>query len=111
MSPAAKGKYYLSYMVPVPVYLSGFNESAVKVEVVRHKMTAPMVPVPVYLSGFDESAVKVEIVGHNDGSYGTVPVYLSGFDESAVKVEIVRHNDGSYGTGYLSISLDLTRAL
>jgi hypothetical protein len=34
---------------------------------------APMVPVPVYmyLSGFDESAVKVEIVRHNDGSYGT----------------------------------------
>ncbi len=34
-------------------------------------MMAPMVPVPVYLSGFDESAVKVEIVRHNDGSYGT----------------------------------------
>ncbi len=44
-------------------------------------MMAPMVPVPVYLSRFDESAVKVEIVRHNDGSYGVpVPVYLSGFD-------------------------------
>jgi hypothetical protein len=32
---------------------------------------APMVPVPVYLSGFDESAVKVEIVRHNDGSYNS----------------------------------------
>jgi hypothetical protein len=61
---------------------------------------APMVPVPVYLSGFDKSAVKVEIVRHNDGSYGVpVPVYLSRFDESAIKVEMVRHNDGSYGTG------------
>jgi hypothetical protein len=60
----------------------------------------PMVPVPVYLSGFDESAVKVEIVQHNDGSYcELVPVYLSGFDESTMKVEIVRHNDGSYGSG------------
>ncbi len=61
----------------------------------------PMLPVPVYFSVFDESAVKVEIVRHNDGSYGTgtVPFYLSGFDESAVMVEIVRHNDGSSGTG------------
>jgi hypothetical protein len=58
-------------MLPVPVYLSGFDESAVKVEFVRHKMMAPMVQVPVYLSGFDESAVKVEVVRHNDGSYGT----------------------------------------
>jgi hypothetical protein len=32
---------------------------------------APMVPVRVYLSGFDESAVKVEVVWHNDGSYVT----------------------------------------
>jgi hypothetical protein len=32
---------------------------------------APMVQVPVYLSGFDESAVKVEIVRHNDGSYNS----------------------------------------
>jgi hypothetical protein len=31
----------------------------------------PMVPVPVYLSGFDESPEKVEIVRHNDGSYGS----------------------------------------
>ncbi len=46
----------------VPVYLSGFDESTVKVEIVRHKMMAPMVQVPVYLSGFDERAVKVEIV-------------------------------------------------
>jgi hypothetical protein len=61
---------------------------------------APMLQVPVYLSGFDESAVKIEVVRHNDGSYGSgVPVYLSGFDESAVKIEVVRHNDGSYGTG------------
>jgi hypothetical protein len=49
-------------MVAVPVYLSGFDESAMKVEIVRHKMMVPMVPVPVYLSGFDESAVKVEVV-------------------------------------------------
>jgi hypothetical protein len=28
------------------------------------------VPVPVYLSGFDESTMEVEIVRHNDGSYG-----------------------------------------
>ncbi len=34
-------------------------------------MMAPKVPVPDYLSGFDESAVKVEVVRHNDGSYGT----------------------------------------
>ncbi len=65
-------------------------------------MMAPMVPVPVYLSGFDESAMKVEIVRHKDGSYGSgVPVYLSGFDESAMKVEIVRHNDGSYNSDRL----------
>jgi hypothetical protein len=58
-------------MVQVPVYLSGFDESAKKVEIVRHKMIVPMVPVPVYLSGFDERAVKVEIVQHNNGSYST----------------------------------------
>ncbi len=60
---------------------------------------APMVPVPVYLSGFDESAVKVEVVWHNDGSYVTGTCLSLGFDEIAVKVEAVRHNDGSYGTG------------
>jgi hypothetical protein len=61
---------------------------------------APMVPVPVYLSRFDESTVKEEVVRHNDAPMVQVPVYLSGFDESAVKVEIVRHSDGdgSYGT-------------
>jgi hypothetical protein len=32
---------------------------------------APMVPVPVNLSGFDESTMEVEIVRHNDGSCGT----------------------------------------
>jgi hypothetical protein len=31
----------------------------------------PTVPLPVYLSGFDKRAVKVEIVRHNDGAYGT----------------------------------------
>ncbi len=61
-------------------------------------MMAPMVPVPVYLSRFDESTVKVEVVRHNDAPMVQVPVYLSGFDKSAVKVEIVRHSDGSYGT-------------